>query len=126
MASTRKAEFDHKRHAPLKLPCGHCHATANKAANAGFPPAAVCQSCHPDRPLPGRFPARRVYKVRDYVIFSHARHLEARIACTKCHGDVAAMAKVVEHYPVTMKACVDCHKQHKASLDCAVCHELGR
>jgi hypothetical protein len=29
----------------------------------------------------------------------------------------------VEH---TMKACMDCHRERKATLTCAACHELGQ
>jgi hypothetical protein len=25
-----------------------------------------------------------------------------------------------------MVACVDCHKQNKASINCSICHELGQ
>jgi len=28
--------------------------------------------------------------------------------------------------PVKMKACVDCHKESKATVDCTACHELNQ
>ena len=30
----------------------------------------------------------RVYQLPDFVFFSHAKHSEAEVACTKCHGPV--------------------------------------
>ena len=72
------------------------------------------------------FPSVQVYAVEDFVFFSHARHRKVGIDCKECHGDVIAHDTVTLEIPVTMKACVACHKSRHASLTCNTCHELGQ
>lgn len=72
------------------------------------------------------YPQTRLYRVRDFVIFSHARHRQAKVACDVCHGNVASMEPLKRHREVTMQACVDCHQALKATLDCNACHDLGQ
>lgn len=115
--------FSHKVHAPLKYPCAKCHAGKGDAAR--FPTAADCQVCHPARATPA-FPTSRVYKLPDVVIFSHARHAAAKVACVSCHGEVNRYDRLKVELPTTMKACVDCHKKGGATVVCRACHELGQ
>ncbi|MBM3813824.1 MAG: cytochrome c3 family protein [Acidimicrobiia bacterium] len=120
------APFSHKIHAPLKLNCAFCHSGAAKAERAGFPKATTCRTCHTSFPDDAKFPAQRVYRLADYVFFSHASHVNAKVDCARCHGPVnerPVLTKEVDH---TMKACVDCHKEHKATVVCTACHELGQ
>jgi hypothetical protein len=72
------------------------------------------------------FPKQQIYRVEDFVYFSHARHHRAGIDCRQCHGAVSEHDTVALEVPVTMKWCVECHKTHKASLGCNTCHELGQ
>lgn len=116
--------FAHARHAPLKLSCTYCHTTAAKEDLAGFPALSQCRTCHPqmaDRKLP----SARIYKVPDYVFFSHAVHV-AKLECTSCHGEVYRQEQLKVERPTTMPACVACHREHKAATGCNVCHELGQ
>jgi hypothetical protein len=115
--------FSHKTHAPLKMPCGQCHAGAAVKERAGFPALAQCQGCHKD--WSAKIPSQRVYKVRDFVFFSHAAHKD-RTECADCHGDLWQQASVTMFRPTTMIACVDCHKEKKATQVCNSCHELGQ
>ena len=121
--------FSHKLHAPLKLACSTCHKTADKNERAGFPVRSDCMVCHASfktEKIASSFPSQRVYKVADYVIFSHARHRAAEIECSTCHGSVTARDVMRVEHPTTMKACVDCHKSRNATTNCAACHELGQ
>ncbi|MEZ5403862.1 MAG: cytochrome c3 family protein [Bryobacteraceae bacterium] len=124
------ASFSHKKHSDLKLACVTCHATALKSVRAGFPNLAVCQGCHD--PVPGgidTIPSTRVYRLADFVIFSHARHTAKEagaVECARCHGPVyerEALTAEVEH---SMKACIACHRERKAAVNCVACHELGQ
>jgi len=115
--------FSHKTHAPLKMACTNCHAGAERKERAGFPPVAQCQGCHKD--WSARIPSQRLYKVRDFVFFSHVAHKE-KTACAECHGDMWQQATVSLFRPVTMIACVECHKEKKATEVCNSCHELGQ
>lgn len=119
------SEFSHAKHAPLKMKCTTCHSTAETEESATFPEMKKCRSCHPDMAA-REIPSRRVYRVKDFVFFSHARHAEARTGCASCHGEVMSMAKVELVRPTTMASCVACHKEHKASVACNTCHELGQ
>ncbi|MBI1792351.1 MAG: cytochrome c3 family protein [Acidobacteria bacterium] len=115
--------FSHKKHAPLKMECVTCHATSETGERAGFPPNEKCAVCHQgvEQPEP-----RRLYRVADFVFFSHARHRAAKLPCAACHGDVAARDAPRLHYPTTMKACIGCHKAHRAGVSCNLCHELNQ
>jgi hypothetical protein len=107
---------------------------------AGFPEARQCMVCHravkADTPEISRLaampqdrklaPASRVYRVPDFVFFSHARHGQAGTACTNCHGAVADKDIVEREVTHTMKFCVDCHREKSATLACNACHELNQ
>ena len=117
-------DFSHRKHAPLKMKCTQCHMTAEKEEIANFPEVAKCRICHttmPDRDIP----SRRVYLVRDFVFFSHATHSAAKVGCASCHGEVNNQDVLKIERPTTMAACVSCHKETKATLECNACHELG-
>lgn len=120
--------FSHKRHAPLKLKCVVCHTGAEKGERASFPKAAQCTVCHNGAEWKApEMPSRRVYQLRDFVVFSHARHVtEARVGCAKCHGEVAQSDVVTLEVEHTMKSCMECHTERRATNVCNVCHELGQ
>jgi len=130
--------FSHKLHAGTNaIPCLFCHRLATKSTLAGIPAVADCLSCHkfiaPEAPeikkLAGYFerkepiPWVRVYGVPDFVYFPHMMHLRARLACATCHGEVAGMERITRSGHLRMGWCLDCHRQHKASIDCWTCHK---
>jgi transposase len=96
------------------MPCTSCHAIEERAA---LPPVEKCQGCHKQIT---EF-AKPVRRVPDFVFFSHARHQQAKLECASCHGTL-----VDQPAPAKMKACVDCHKTHKATIVCTACHELSQ
>lgn len=114
--------FDHKLHGPLKLACQQCHTGAKTSERAGLPAAAKCAACHPGKEMV--LPALSANRLRDFVFFSHARHSQSKLECGVCHGDVARKGEVLKQ--LTMKSCVDCHKEQRATVQCHVCHELGQ
>lgn len=118
--------FSHKMHAPLKMKCVQCHTQADKAERAGFPPLAQCKVCHTEMGE-RTIPSQRLYEIRDFVVFSHARHVAAaKLECAACHGAVYEQAVLKVERSTAMKACMDCHREHKATLSCTACHELGQ
>ena len=121
--------------------CEVCHATTAKSERAGLPETVLCMSCHStvrrDAPPIRRLaafqqearpiPWVRVYKLPDYVFFSHARHVgQGRLECAACHGPVARRDQLARERPIHMKSCVDCHKARSATIACNACHELGQ
>jgi predicted CXXCH cytochrome family protein len=126
-AQDAPSRFSHKTHAPLKQPCMQCHAMPGKGSAAGFPGEAQCKVCHTQfTASQTAFPTKRVYRLPDFVFFSHRAHVTAKAECARCHGDVAAADTVTLVVPPTMKMCVDCHKETRASVECFLCHEIGQ
>ena len=130
--------FSHKMHAgDNAIPCLFCHRDAPKSPIAGIPAVADCRACHmfiaqnaPEikklttywekkEPIPWV----RVYHVPDHVYFPHMMHIRAGLFCAGCHGDVAAMPRVTRSVKINMGWCLNCHRQHKASIDCWTCHK---
>ncbi len=62
----------------------------------------------------------------DFVFFSHAKHRAANITCQKCHGNLWEQEEVKQVLPMTMKACITCHKTAHAKVGCTTCHELNQ
>jgi hypothetical protein len=69
-------------------------------------------------------PQLPVYRLPDFVFFSHVRHAQA--ACEKCHGDVWGQESIRPMLQMKMKACVDCHQANQATVACTTCHELSQ
>lgn len=120
--SAEPLTFDHKLHGSLRQPCESCHSGAKASERAGLPAAAKCETCHPGKGM--KPPTDSATRLRDFVFFSHARHSEAKVSCSGCHGEVYINSTVVKQ--LTMKSCVDCHKINKATVACSSCHELGQ
>jgi hypothetical protein len=130
--------FPHNTHSKMGLDCVDCHIGADTRAAAGIPSVTKCMLCHSKL---GRdkaevkkvveyanqkieIPWRRVYEFAPsaHVKFKHASHYQAGVPCATCHGDMTAATvaeRVVNH---NMGSCVTCHRQNKASEDCAACH----
>jgi len=130
--------FSHRFHVSTKqLSCVFCHHQALTTARAGIPSVSTCMLCHEriivahpqiavltdyyNRREP--VPWVRVNKVRDFVFFNHQRHVQAGFDCSRCHGNVAQMDRVVA--PVNLNRmgfCVQCHRDENYSRDCLICH----
>jgi hypothetical protein len=137
-------EFDHRHHTRDDgIACLYCHPGAESSAQAGVPPTEVCMGCHGqvwrDSPLLAPVRAsyfsgkpivwKRVHALPDFVYFHHGVHTQGGIACVRCHGEVEGMARVYRVAPLTMKWCLDCHRQQQsppravtALTTCTACH----
>jgi quinoprotein glucose dehydrogenase len=130
--------FSHRQHSQLGVECSVCHPTAETGDVAQIPHSADCMSCHqtiksksPSIQKLARFqkedksiPWTRVYKLPDFVFFSHRKHANARIECQSCHGPVQSRDVLWQEKDLSMDSCVACHKLRKASVDCNLCHEM--
>jgi cytochrome c7-like protein len=130
--------FSHKTHTAAGVKCLDCHALRKPGFAAGIPGEQICMGCHASvkadseaiQKLAGYARAKkpvpwvRVYRIPDYVWFSHAlHHKEAEIGCEVCHGPVGEREVVAKEKPVTMVSCMECHAGRKAPNGCTVCHE---
>ena len=50
-------------------------------------------------------------------------HLDAKVACQTCHGEVAQREVLFQEKPITMHACMRCHSETGAPNDCELCHD---
>lgn len=63
-----------------------------------------------DNPTPVKWV--KIHNLPDHVFFSHQQHVTVGgQACQTCHGPVEEMDVVEQHAPLTMKWCVECHKE---------------
>lgn len=117
--------FSHQHHVDgLGIDCRFCHTSVEVSANAGLPPTYTCMTCHSqiwtnadvlapvrdslahDQPLAWG----RVNNLPDYVYFNHSIHIAKGVGCSSCHGDVAKMPLTQKAASLTMKFCLDCHR----------------
>lgn len=131
--------FSHKLHCEKNIPCVLCHQTATSGETAGLPKADVCMTCHQTvaagSPTIRKVAAYakqhkpihwvRVYKIQDFVFFSHNRHSNAKVACSACHGEVCKSDVLKQEVKFSMVFCVNCHKERKATVKCNACHTLS-
>ena len=131
--------YSHRQHLALGLACQKCHTMPEPGAAATLPGTATCMSCHaqtkPDSPAIQRLaaahasgeaiPWQRVYRVPDYVSFSHKRHVTgpAAATCDVCHGPVREMDVMQKVRDTSMPACLECHEARGASTRCDTCHD---
>jgi len=134
---TQPITFSHKLHAGSNgMPCLYCHRSAQTSRIAGIPAVADCRACHRyistespeiskligywDRQEPIAWV--RVNSLPDHVYFPHMMHIRAGVDCSVCHGQVASMERISRTASLKMGWCLNCHRQHKASIDCWACH----
>ncbi|RKD12435.1 cytochrome C [Pelobium manganitolerans] len=54
----------------------------------------------------------RIHNLPDLAYFNHSQHVSvAGIECQKCHGPIQEMEEVYQYSPLTMKWCINCHKE---------------
>lgn len=123
--------FDHRIHVhDLHIDCRYCHAMVERSATAGIPPTRTCVPCHSRVWMQGPMLARvrrslasgypiawqRVTRLPGFVYFDHSIHVAKGVGCESCHGRVDRMASVVQAAPLTMRWCLDCHRDPAAYL----------
>lgn len=55
----------------------------------------------------------RIHNLPDFAYFNHSQHVSvAGIECQQCHGPIQTMEEVYQYSPLTMKWCVNCHREH--------------
>lgn len=136
--------FNHKVHVVQEeIKCDICHKTASKEEHAGMPTFKSCTKCHEgiDAKKP---PERRIDKflvdnkpewahvttpktiAPDTIKFSHKTHVDAKVQCATCHKGAENATSLTSKLRVTMKECIDCHKQthvgENVSNNCQICH----
>ena len=124
VAPVQPVPFSHQFHAgELRIDCRNCHTTVESSAFAGLPSTETCLACHSQLPaIPALQPVTasdahrvplqwtRVTRLPDHVYFNHGIHISKGVSCISCHGEVGKMAVIAQHEPLTMRWCLDCHR----------------
>jgi hypothetical protein len=123
--------FSHAIHAgQLGVDCRYCHSTVEKSWFSNIPAASTCMNCHSqvlkDDPrlalvresaATGKtIPWVQVHIVPDYVYFNHSVHVARGFSCVECHGRVDQMDEVYHAKSLSMKFCLDCHRDPAAHI----------
>ena len=133
-------DFSHQKHLAMNLPCAMCHKFYTTRQAAGRPGVATCAACHAAMPPKNpetvklrryidqkkEIPWRRVYVAPDHVFYSHRTHVvDAKLECPVCHGAIDKQANALTKplKPLSMDACMDCHRARKVTNDCNACHK---
>lgn len=129
--------YNHKTHLALGLKCNSCHKNPEPGELMGFPAESFCMTCHQaiktDSPHIQKLAAAakekkpipwvRVYRLPEFVYFSHRVHTKAGAACDTCHGPVHEREIITKEVANNMKFCMACHAASKAPNKCDTCHE---
>ena len=136
-APAQPIPYSHKTHLALGLKCAACHKNPDPGEAMGFPNETFCLTCHQaikqDSPHIQKLAAAarnktplewaRVYRVPEYVYFSHRVHTAAGTSCETCHGPVRDRDVITREVSLHMRDCMACHKAKNARNDCGTCHE---
>ena len=129
--------YSHKQHLAQGLTCKDCHLNSDPGDAMSYPASSKCMSCHQaikkdsatikklaefDRDK-ADIPWVRVYKVPDFVYFSHKTHVDAGAKCEECHGQVAQRDRLFRETDLSMAGCMGCHRDSNAALGCESCHD---
>lgn len=69
-----------------------------------------------DNPTPVKWV--KIHNLPDHVFFSHSQHVTAGAQkCQTCHGPVEEMDVVEQFEPLTMKWCIECHKETSVATE---------
>jgi hypothetical protein len=138
-APDQPVAFSHKKHiAEAKMACNDCHEPSRTGVTVAMPQPAKCMLCHvaiaTDKPEIKRIAAAaqsnqmlqwvRVYRVPEFVTFSHKTHTSAGAQCEDCHGPVAQRETIALEKDISMGGCISCHTQKAAPTGCDTCHQI--
>ncbi|MEM7677561.1 MAG: cytochrome c3 family protein [Myxococcota bacterium] len=124
-----KSERSSDRNIPGHVECEDCHSEWIGEWDEGkYAPARDCARCHTDiDPTATRTTtvAQKMTIPPPNLIFPHKNHIQAGVACTKCHANVPNKTVATrDDYP-TMDRCLDCHGDLEVSVKCTTCHLSG-
>ena len=129
--------YSHKKHLAIGLKCEQCHTNPEPGDRMTFPAESKCMACHvtiaKDKASIQKLAEFaksgkgvswvRVYVVANWVYWNHRAHLEAKMTCEMCHGQVEKMDVMTKATDVTtMAGCFECHRKNEASTGCRYCH----
>jgi hypothetical protein len=129
--------FSHTVHSGVKqIQCQYCHPYVAYSNHPGIPAVEKCLHCHKyiiaEHPWIKKeheyfnsntpTPWIKLNYVAEHVLFNHQRHINSKIACTECHGQVQNLQRLPSK-TWYMNECITCHFKKGANVDCwLACH----
>jgi mono/diheme cytochrome c family protein len=129
-----------------EIACQYCHSSVEKSRHAGIPSVNICMNCHKGiqkgpqygekeiakiyeaagfDPKTGNYdnskqnPLKwiKVHNLPDHVYFNHSQHVVVgKVECATCHGNVKEMTVAEQKSPLTMKWCIECHRNTEVAM----------
>ncbi len=130
-----------------EIACQYCHSSVEKSRHAGIPSVNICMNCHKGiqngpqygekeiakiyeaagfDPKTGEYDVSKqnpikwikVHNLPDHVYFNHSQHVVVgKIECTACHGNLKEMTVAEQKSPLTMKWCIECHRNTQVAME---------
>jgi hypothetical protein len=111
---------------PKEESCTDCHPIDHKQPEKQAKIAARCDACHPGyKPEMGENVARVVVPA-PHLKFNHKIHVDQKMPCQKCHGEMTDVTLATREQLPRMEMCLKCHiggSKHAPSR-CATCHVI--
>lgn len=119
-------QFSHKAHIEkYGMKCTFCHYSALSQDFSNIPNTHSCMTCHValrnstdlmknlnlSSDMDSVLTWNRIYRLPDFVHFSHKNHLRVGIDCGSCHGAVEQLDSMKQQTRLTMKWCLQCHRE---------------
>ena len=125
---TQPVRFSHKIHSGMfEIKCLFCHAESEISSFSPIPTTYSCMVCHIalktetklmkpviesyEKKIPIKW--NRIYRLPEHTHFDHSRHIRSMIDCSSCHGNVDSMEEIFMVRELSMKWCLDCHRNPK-------------
>lgn len=130
-----------------EIACQYCHSSVEKSRHAGIPSVNICMNCHKGiqkgpqygeteiakiyeaagyDPSSGKYDESKqnpikwikVHNLPDHVYFNHSQHVVVgKLDCANCHGNLKEMTVAEQKNPLTMKWCIECHRQTEVAME---------
>jgi hypothetical protein len=120
--SVSKSESAKDRNLPGHEQCETCHDIEAAQQGKKTDPPASCSTCHPSfDPSVRKEPAKLDLPPAN-LRFTHKVHLDRKVECTTCHGDMTKVNLATRQQLPKMATCLECHDGKLAPNDCKTCH----
>jgi c(7)-type cytochrome triheme protein len=120
--SVSKSESPKDRNLPGHEECETCHDIEAAQKGQKTDPPASCNTCHPGFDATVRKEPAKVEVPPGNLRFAHKVHLDRKVECATCHGDMTKVQLATRQQLPKMATCFECHDGKQASNECKTCH----
>lgn len=110
---------------PAHPECEDCHDLEKAARGEKTDPPASCETCHPGFVPSAQQRPARVELPAANLRFDHRLHVEKKVRCQTCHGEMEGVGLATRAQLPKMATCLECHDGAQAKAECATCHLTG-